>query len=74
MKIKRSLKATMLLGVSVLLLAGCGQNKSDDSKSSTSSHKVSQTADNGKKDKKRKLLLLAKRVSQLYGMTIRMIC
>ena len=55
MKIKQSLKAIMLLGVSVLILAGCGQNKSDDSNASTSSHKVSQRADNGKKAEKKEV-------------------
>lgn len=53
MKIKHSLKAVMLFFISALVLAGCGQNKSNDNNSSTSSHKVSKTAANSKKAKKR---------------------
>ena len=53
MKIKENLKVIGLLTVSVLILAGCGQNKSGNSNSSTSSHKVSQTADNSKKAQKK---------------------
>ncbi|HIW89032.1 MAG TPA: DUF4767 domain-containing protein [Candidatus Ligilactobacillus excrementipullorum] len=53
MEIKRSLKAIMLFGVSVLVLTGCSQTKSNGSDSSISSHKVSQKADSSKKAEKK---------------------